>query len=127
MENYVAKVKELATDKAFVEELFTKQTAEEAQAFFADKGVDLSLDDVKEMGSVLEKVVKGEVTSEQLEAAANGELTEDELEEAAGGCGGLATCALVFGVAVVTTGSVSAAVTAAVKYKDEICNWFRSW
>lgn len=72
--NGIDKLKELAKDKAFVEGLLKNQTPEDAKAFLAEHGVDLSLDEVKAFGRQLGAVVKGE-----------GELSESELADIAGG------------------------------------------
>lgn len=71
----------LFNDEAFVKELLNKESAEEAQALLESRGAQVSLDDVKELGSLLEKAVKGELNLE----AADGELSEDDLANVAGG------------------------------------------
>lgn len=79
------KIKNLFNNEDFVKELMNKNSAEEAQEFFEENGVQVALDDVKELGSVLEKIVKGEAAAADLERAANGELSEEDLANVAGG------------------------------------------
>lgn len=79
------KLKEVFSDEGFVEKLLKLETPEEAQTALEEKGVSLSLDDIRQTAEMLQKVGSGELSREQLEAAANGELSEEELENVAGG------------------------------------------
>lgn len=74
-------ISDLFKDDAFVKELLSKESAEEAQALLESRGAQVSLEDVKELGSVLEKAAKGEIDLE----AADGELSEEALSNVAGG------------------------------------------
>jgi hypothetical protein len=69
-----AKLKEVFSDEAFVKELLELDAPEEVQAKLADKGVALTLEETKALGSALVR-----------NAEANGELDEDALEDVAGG------------------------------------------
>ena len=40
------RIKEVFSDEEFVKELFSKETPEEAQAMLAEKGIDLSIDEL---------------------------------------------------------------------------------
>lgn len=72
-----AKIKEIFSDEAFVKELFTKETPEEAQALLETKGIELSVDEIVKIRNVLVK---------KLEQAQSGEeLSEDDLKDVAGG------------------------------------------
>jgi len=68
----MASLQEVLENKDVAAELLTKETPEEAQAFLADKGVEISVDEVKAIG-------------EALNSASTGELNADELEDVAGG------------------------------------------
>ena len=68
------KIKELAKDKAFVEGLLKNQSPEEAKAYLAEHGVEMSLDEVKELGAELYAMSNGE-----------SELAESDLAAVAGG------------------------------------------
>ena len=75
MENtIIAKVEEVMKDQAFVEQLFAAETHEAAQALFAARGVEFTLEEVKQIGAGLKAA-----------AEANGELSADDLEAVAGG------------------------------------------
>jgi hypothetical protein len=90
------RIKEIFSDEAFVKELFSKEDPEEVQKMLADKGIDLSIDEIVTLKDMLEK---------KLQQAQNGEeLAEDDLEEVAGGSGVLAflVCAAI-GLAFVAT------------------------
>lgn len=129
MDQRAERLKELMNDESFVKEFITKQSPEDVQAFLEANGVELSLDEVRQIGSLLEKVASGEITDDELIKASNGELSEDELADVAGG-EVLVTMAALTGI--IVTGVVSGAVitTAAIAithYKNEIRDWFRSW
>lgn len=64
------KIKELAKDKAFVEGLLKNQSPEEAKAYLAEHGVEMSLDEVKELGAELYAMSKGESELEESDLAA---------------------------------------------------------
>ena len=74
------KLRELMKDEAFVKELSAKIEAEDAQKYFAEHGVDFTMEEIKAIGSALNCSVKS-----------NGELSEDDLEQVSGGC-------LIFGI-----------------------------
>ena len=98
------RVKEVFSDEAFVEKLFSLESPEEAQALLKEQGLELS---VEELNTI----------NEQLKAKleAGGELSLDNLDNVAGG-GVLATTAAIVGIA-------AGIVTIAPAIK----NFFRSW
>lgn len=65
------KIKEIFSDQAFVESLMEMENAEDVQAAIADKGIELTLNDIEALRAQLSN------TSE--------ELSEDDLENVAGG------------------------------------------
>lgn len=68
------KIGEAFADQSFIKRLSVAQTPEEAQALLSEKGIELSLDDVRRLPDELERM------------RGNGdELDEDELEDVAGG------------------------------------------
>ncbi|MDR3332261.1 MAG: hypothetical protein LBT08_06500 [Synergistaceae bacterium] len=69
-----AKAKEIFSDEAFVTSLLKLETAEEAQKALKARGLEVSLEEVKAIGDVLEKAAEN-----------GGKLSEDELENVAGG------------------------------------------
>lgn len=86
MDERTAKIQELFSDKAFVEELCNAEDEVAVQKMLADKGVEMSLTEIDLMSDILGKMEDGEVTKERLERLANpGELSEEELAEVAGG------------------------------------------
>ena len=127
----INKIRELMKDEAFVKELLSKEEPEDVQALFEEKGVELSLDEIKEIGATLDKVASGEMAAEDVEKMAGGELTEDELEEVAGGMISLAvviTCAIIGSVA--ATGGTIYCIENPDKVQsawDTTVNWFKSW
>ena len=73
------RIKEVFSDEAFVKELFSKETPEEAQALLAEKDIDVSIEELVKLKDLI--IAK-------LQAAESGEsaeLTEEELEDVAGG------------------------------------------
>ena len=98
MDNRIEKIQELVKDKEFVKELITKATPEEAQIYFEEHGVEMTLDECRRIGQMIEKVKNGEIDKESLMKTADGELSEEELENVAGG---EVFCAVVCGVILV--------------------------
>ncbi len=99
------KIKAVMAEEGFVEKLMECQEPEQVQALFAEKGVELSLDDVMAISKGLSAALEdGE------------ELDEDALDSVAGGS---ATLAIV--------GAVVSVVTTVVKNWRSIKNWFRRW
>lgn len=79
MNEKIEKIKELMADEAFVKELMSKASAEEAQACFAAKGVEFSLDEIKALAEKLNTLLKdgGDSLSEaELEAVAGGDAMD---------------------------------------------------
>lgn len=75
MEEKQAKLEELMKDEAFVDAIFSKESSEEVQKLFAEKGVELTMEEVEGLAAaVLQAAPEG-----------NGELSEDALDSVAGG------------------------------------------
>ena len=73
------RIKEVFSDEAFVKELLSRETPEEAQELLAEKDIDVSIEELVKLKDII--VAK-------LQAAESGEsaeLTEEELEDVAGG------------------------------------------
>ena len=73
------RVKEVLADEAFVKELLSRETPEEAQALLAEKDIDIS---VEELVNIKDIIVAKLQAAEKGESA---ELTEEDLEAIAGG------------------------------------------
>ena len=95
------KIKEQLKDKAFVEGLLKNKSPEEAKAYLAEHGVEMSLDEVKELGAKLYALAKGEA-----------ELSESELADAAGGIMG---------------DPDMSDYSALAEFFEPVIEWFRSW
>ena len=83
MDNRIEIVRKLVKDEAFLKEFLAKEKIEDVQKLFAENGVELTLDDLRTIGDILNKAASGELTKESL--GIEGELTEDELAKVAGG------------------------------------------
>ena len=73
------RIKEVFSDEAFVKELLSRKTPEEAQELLAEKDIDVSIEELVKLKDLI--IAK-------LQAAESGEsaeLTEEELEDVAGG------------------------------------------
>ena len=73
------RIKEVFSDEAFVKELLSRETPEEAQELLAEKDIDVSIEELVKLKDLI--IAK-------LQAAESGEsaeLTEEELENVAGG------------------------------------------
>ena len=73
------RIKEVFSDEAFVKELFSKETPEEAQELLAEKDIDVSIEELVKLKDIIVAKLQ---TAESGESA---ELTEEELEDVAGG------------------------------------------
>jgi lactobin A/cerein 7B family class IIb bacteriocin len=81
------KFQEALSDEAFANKLFQMENPEDVQEALEEKGIELTLDEIRQIGELSEKIRNGEVSQEQVQSMADGELSEDELEEVAGGFG----------------------------------------
>lgn len=79
------KLQEVLADEAFVNELLAMEKTEDVQIALEEKDIELSLDEINQMGDIIRKVQSGEISQEQIQRMADGELAEDELKEVAGG------------------------------------------
>lgn len=86
MEQMEARIKEAFADEQYVKELFALEKPEDAQAKLREKGISMTLEEVKAIPQAL-----------QMLQANDGELSEDALEDVAGG---FAVTASVLGAAV---------------------------
>ena len=122
MDERTAKFQELMETEGAVEELLSCKTPEEAQSYLEGKGIQFTIEEIKEIGAVLAKIAKGEISSDQFEGMMNGELSEDELEAVAGGIFVVGTAAVVGTVitAIGTGALVGAGTYYTVKYWDKV-------
>lgn len=77
----MATVKEILANEEVAMEFFNKETPEEAQAFLKDKGVEISLAEIKEIGAALEKMQDGELSEDDLENVAGGGVIRDAYDD----------------------------------------------
>lgn len=100
------KTKELLQDEAFVTKMRQQTEPEGAQALLAEKGIDMTIDELMEMHELMERYEKGELTDEEqrmisiVQKDYNGEeLTEEELALVSGGMSeGTSIGLIVFGL-----------------------------
>ena len=71
-------IKELFSDKAFIEELLNKETAEEVQKIFAAKDIDVTIEEVNQFRDALRNVAL---------AGSDEVMSDDDLDHVAGGTG----------------------------------------
>ena len=86
------RIKEVFSDEAFVKELFSKETPEEAQELLAEKDIDVSIEELVKLKDII--VAK-------LQAVKNGEsaeLTEADREDVAGGTFGISVVIAIVGI-----------------------------
>jgi predicted ribosomally synthesized peptide with nif11-like leader len=74
MENtIVIKVEELMKDKDFVEQMLSAETAEAAQALFASRGVEFTLEEITQIGAGLKACIsEDELSDADLNAVSGG-------------------------------------------------------
>ena len=68
------KMKEVFSDKAFVESLFELETVAEVQAALKEKDVELSEEEILSIRDLLGKVENGELSEELLEQVSGGSI-----------------------------------------------------
>ncbi len=139
MDKRTEKMTELMKNKEFVNKLLTIENPVDVQAYFEENGLELSMDEVKQLGTMLSKVASGEISHEQIEKAANGELSEEELESAAGGMVGIFIAGGILAAAGIADAiwyavdpegadkATGAAVSAVGDAMDAVVDFFRSW
>lgn len=72
-QEFESRILEMMKDKAFVEELASKATSGDVQAFLASKGISCTLDQVKQFGKALkEQSEKKELSAGDLEGVSGG-------------------------------------------------------
>ena len=69
------KVLEILKDQGFAKKILEMQKPEQVQTAFKEKGLDISIDEVEAIGSILNKMIEKKTTN----------LSEDDLKEIAGG------------------------------------------
>ncbi len=79
------KIIELLQDKDFAKKVLVSETPENAQALLKEKGVDISVEELKLTRDFLLKVKNGEVSEDQLKKMADGELELEDMSQVAGG------------------------------------------
>ncbi len=86
MKEKLEKLTEVLKDEKLAKELFSKKDPADAQKWIKEHGVDMTLDEVKELGGTIKGLISGR-TREDLEKMAVGEyeLTDDELKKVSGG------------------------------------------
>ena len=75
MENYEKKFDEAFADQAFAEKVLAMTEPEDVQKAFAEKGIELTLEDVKAIGKKLSETADGELNEDALEDVAGGVIT----------------------------------------------------
>ena len=107
------KIQEALSDETFAKELFNMEKPEDVQIALEKKGIELTLDEIRQIGEYMLKVQNGEISQEQVQRMADRELSEDELEEVAGGFG-LFGCLIVACIACFAGGGVGGALGGAL-------------
>lgn len=114
----INKLKEVLSNKEFVEDLFQLETSQQVSDALKDKGVEISAQEVESIHDILVRYENNELTEkekklfEQYESQ-DGELSEDELENVSGGFGifFIGACAVVVGLGLVQGGFLAHSLT----------------
>ena len=85
MSGRLSGLKEIFENEELAKEVLSIEQPEDAQEWFNEHDVDITLEEVKELGSLISKISSGEISKDMLDKASSGEMTEDELENVAGG------------------------------------------
>lgn len=87
MNEKLNKLAELLRDENNVKELLSLTELEDAQKWISDHGIEMTVEEVRELGNEIRKMIK-EKSPEEIERIANGEdmeLTDDQLAQVSGG------------------------------------------
>lgn len=87
MNEKLNKLAELLRDENNVKELVSLTELEDAQKWISDHGIEMTVEEVRELGNEIRKMIK-EKSPEEIERIANGEdveLTDDQLAQVSGG------------------------------------------
>ena len=98
------KIESLLKNEEFMKKILPMQTPEEVQAEFKKEGVELSIEEIEALGSIINKYLE----------KGGKPLSEDELENIAGGHDCSVQLAIVMGVELGVVGGVIAAGAAAI-------------
>ena len=109
------KLYELFQDERFVSDLLEMEEPEQIQTALRDQGIEMSLEEVKTVGAICEKLIEKD-----------GELTEEDLEEISGGVVFMATLTTAVTIAqiILVGGSI---VSKVAENWSRIKRWFRRW
>ncbi len=94
----VERLNKILNDEKLFNEMISVEKAEDAQKWFSEHDVELTIDEVNALAGFLNKLSSGEISEEQLKKASSGELEEDELALIAGGSGTDIAAGIIAGV-----------------------------
>ena len=80
-----AKLREVLSDEEYVKELLAMESEQQVQLSLEERGIELSLDQIRQIGEFVRKVQNGEVSQEQLEHMAGGSFLAFALTVIIGG------------------------------------------
>ena len=75
-----AHIEKVFSDEAFVKSLFELEEPEDVQAALKEKGIDFTLEEVKQLGAQLAKAIEARENGEETD-----ELSHEQLDDVAGG------------------------------------------
>lgn len=84
-------IKNLSNDQEFMQSLYTIEDGKQVQEKLKEKGVELSIEQLRELRDLFDRYVKNELTPQetkllqQAQSTLDGELNEDQLETVSGG------------------------------------------
>lgn len=96
------KLEELLKDKDFAKKVLLDETEENARTLLEEKGVVISIDEIREAREFVKKVQNGEISEEKLKKMQDGELDVEDMKQVSGGfipviIGGVAALVSVIG------------------------------
>ena len=92
------KFEALMNNEELAKEFFNNDSAEDAQRWLAEHGVDFTVEEVKMIARTVAKIKSGELTQEMIEAG-DVELSDEELAMASGG-----SVLAILGIAAIVSG-----------------------
>ncbi len=79
------RLQEILSDEELAKEVLSIEKPEDAQKWFADHGIDYSMDEIMWLGELFRKAASGEITQKDVDMAENGELSGEMLRLVSGG------------------------------------------
>lgn len=108
----INKLKDVLSDKTFVEQLLSMEDEEQVQVALKEKGIDITLQQIDEIKDYIDRYQNNQLSEQEknlLEAAQkniNGQLSDEELESVSGGIVVIDTLIVALFIGIIVGGGI---------------------